>query len=71
MKTFKRNSKEKGFLEIIVVILIALILLRFLGVNIESVLAKQVVKDFFIYSKDMILLVWEDFLKIITAFKKS
>ena len=67
----KKNNTQKGFLELIVIILIALILLRFLGIDIETILAKQWVKDFFGYVKDMLVLVWQDFLEIISAIKNS
>lgn len=71
MTTKRFKSNQKGFLEIIVVVLIALILLRFLGISIDGILAKESVREFFGYVKDMLGLVWEDFLKIIGAFKKS
>jgi hypothetical protein len=63
------KSKEKGFLEIIVIVLIALILLRFLGISVDGILAKEGVKEFFAYTKDMLVLVWEDVLKIVKAVK--
>lgn len=66
-----QNTKQKGFLEIIVVILIALILLRFLGISVESILAKQWVQEFIGYVKDMLILVWQDFLRLVTAVKES
>lgn len=71
MKTNRFKTNQKGFLEVLVVILIALILLRFLGISVDGILAKEGVKEFFTYVKDMLVLVWEDFLKIIGAFKKS
>lgn len=70
MKT-QYKTNQKGFLEVIVVILVALILLRFLGINIEDIIANNAVKEFFGYVKDMLVLVWEDFMKIVGAIKKS
>ncbi len=67
MRTKPYKTNQKGFLEVLVIILIALVLLRFLGVNIDGVLAKEGVKEFFMYVKDMLVLVWGDFLKIIKA----
>lgn len=67
----KNLNTQKGFLELIVIVLIALILLRFLGIDIEAILAKQWVKDFFGYVKDMLILVWQDVLQIITSVKSS
>jgi uncharacterized protein involved in cysteine biosynthesis len=67
----KKPSTQKGFLELIVVILIALILLRFLGIDIKAVVAKEWVQEFFGYIKDMLVLVWEDVVTIFKAIKSS
>ncbi|MES2985570.1 MAG: hypothetical protein V4686_00405 [Patescibacteria group bacterium] len=69
MKINQHKSNQKGFLEVLVIILIALILLRFLGIDIDAILAKEGVQSFFAYVKDMLVLVWGDFMKIINAFK--
>ena len=69
----KSNSREiskKGFIEIIVVIIIALVLLNLIGVDLKAVLAKDSVKQFAQYVKDMCILVWED-LKMIAGFIKN
>lgn len=68
MKKNQYKTNQKGFLEVLVVILIALILLRFLGINIEEILAKAVVQQFISFVKDMFSLVWGDFVKIVKAF---
>ena len=65
-----KNTQQKGFFELIIIILIALILLRFLGIDIETILGKAWVKEFFGYVKDMLILVWQDLLKIIAAIKQ-
>lgn len=70
MKRKKLNT-QKGFLELIVIVLIALILLRFLGIDIKAILAKQWMKDFLGYVKDMLVLVWQDFLQIVASIKNS
>lgn len=67
----KKPSTQKGFLELIVIILIALILLRFLGIDLKAVLAKEWVRDFFGYVKDMLVLVWQDVVAIFKAVKSS
>ncbi len=67
----KIPSTQKGFLELIVIILIALILLRFLGIDIQAVLAKEWVRDFFVYVKDMLVSVWKDIVAIFTSIKQS
>lgn len=69
MRNTYSNTQQKGFFEIIIIVLIALILLRFLGIDIESVLAKAWVQEFFGYVKDMLILVWQDIVKIFTAIK--
>lgn len=65
----KKPVNQKGFLELIVIILIALILLRFLGIDIQAVFAKEWVRDFFGYIKDMLVLVWRDIVAIFHAIK--
>lgn len=67
----KKPVNQKGFLELIVIILIALILLRFLGIDIQAVFAKEWVRDFFVYIKDMLVLVWQDIVAIFNAIKGS
>jgi uncharacterized protein involved in cysteine biosynthesis len=69
MRNTHKNTQQKGFLEIIVVVLIALILLRFLGISVESILAKAWVREFFGYVKDMLVLVWQDIKSIFAAIK--
>lgn len=66
-----RNKKQDGFLEVIVIILVALILLRFLDVDISSVLNNVWVKEFFAYVKEMLILVWQDLKEIFKAVKNG
>lgn len=66
-----RNKKQDGFLEVIVIILVALILLRFLDIDISSILNKVWVKEFFAYVKEMLILVWQDLKAIFVAVKNS
>jgi len=61
---------KKGFIEIIVVIIVALVLLNLLGIDLKAILAKESVKQFFVYVKDMMILVWDD-LKLIFGFIKN
>jgi hypothetical protein len=61
---------KKGFIEIIVVIIVALVLLNLLGIDLKAILAKESVKQFFAYVKDMMILVWND-LKLIVDFIKN
>lgn len=64
------NSPRKlrgqgGFLQIIIVIIVALIALHLLGINLKDLLSKQWVQDFTIYIRDLLKLVWADIKEII------
>ncbi len=65
----KTNKQQGGFLELIVIILVALILLRFLNIDINGILAKAWVKEFIGYTKEMLILVWRDIVAIFYAVK--
>lgn len=67
----KKNNTQSGFLELIVIILVALILLRFLNIDISGLLAKEWVKEFLVYTKEMLALVWQDILSIYRSIKAS
>ena len=71
MHKHKRPQHQKGFLELIVIVLIAFIRLRFLDIDIQAVLAKEWVQDFLRYVKDMLILVWQDAVGIFKAIKGS
>ena len=66
----QREINNKGFIEIIVVIIVALVLLNLMGIDLKAVLAKESVRQFFTYVKDMIILVWSD-LKLIVEFIRN
>ncbi len=63
------KNKNKGFLELIIVIIIALVLLHVLGIDMKTLLAKPWVKDFFTYMIAILKLVWQDILDIIAFIK--
>lgn len=67
----KINRKQGGFLELVVIVLISLILLRFLDIDINSIFAKVWVKEFIMYTKEMLTLVWQDIITIFNAVKGS
>ncbi|MEI6042368.1 MAG: hypothetical protein WCQ00_02260 [bacterium] len=67
----KKISNQKGFIEIIVVLIIALVLLNVLGIDLKAVLAKDSVKQFITYAKDLIVLVWNDLKMLVDAIKNS
>lgn len=64
------TNNQKGFVELIVVVIVALVILHLLGISISGLLAKQWVRDFAIYVRDMLKFVWSDLLEI-AAFIKS
>jgi hypothetical protein len=64
-----RQTTQAGFLEIIVVIIIALVILNVLGIKISDILAKPWVHEFGVYFVSMMKLVWQDILEIIAFFK--
>lgn len=64
-------KNEKGFLELIVIILVALILLKFLNIDINSLLAKEWVREFITYTKEMLILVWQDIIAVFKAIKNG
>ena len=66
----KKLSENKGFIEIIVVVIIALVLLHVFGINLSTILHKQAVIDFFIYTRDLLRLVWVDLMQIINFGKQ-
>lgn len=65
----KHVAQQGGFLELIVIVLVALILLRFLNIDINGFLAKGWVKEFIGYTKEMLILVWQDIVAIYRSIK--
>ncbi len=63
------KNQRGGFLELIVIILVAIILLRFLNIDIEAVFAKEWFKEFVMYTKEMMSLVWQDIVAIFKIIK--
>lgn len=67
-KTYQ--SGEQGFVEFIVVIIIALVILHYLNIDLGTLLQKEWVRNLAIFIRDLLKLVWND-LKIIIDFIKS
>ncbi len=63
------QSTQRGFLEILVVIIIALVLLNVLGIDIKEILAKPWVKEFAAYIVSLMKIVWKDILEIVAFIK--
>jgi len=63
------SSAKGGFLEIIVVIIIALVLLNVLGININTILSQPWLKDFALFIWDLLKIVWYDVIQIVAFVK--
>ncbi|MCF7865070.1 MAG: hypothetical protein K9M11_01005 [Candidatus Pacebacteria bacterium] len=68
-QTAKQSKQQGGFLQIIVAIIIALVILNVLGVDLREVLAKPWVREFGAYIVSLMRIVWQDILLIIAFFK--
>ena len=68
-KVLAKGNKQSGFLELIVVIIIALVLLNVLGIDLKEILARPWVKEFAKYIFDMLKIVWADILQIVAFVK--
>jgi hypothetical protein len=63
------SGSKGGFLEIIVVVVVALVLLNVLGIDIKDILAKPWVKDFAQFIWGLLKIVWQDVLVIVAFIK--
>lgn len=69
-KNFKGyRSQSGGFIEFIVAIIIAIVMLNLLGINIVNVLSKPAIREFAMYVKDILIMVWNDLLQIVGFIK--
>lgn len=66
MKNFE--NKEQGFIKTIVIIVVALIILGYLGIDIKQVIDSPTTQHNFSYVTQVILYVWNHFLKDITFY---
>lgn len=64
-----KATTQRGFLELIVVVIIALVLLNVLGIDIKTILAKPWVKEFASYTLSLLKIVWQDILLIVAFIK--
>ena len=65
-KNFKGyRNQSGGFVEFIVAIIISIVMLHLLGIDIISVLSKPAVREFAMYVKDILIMVWNDLLQIV------
>lgn len=67
----KGLSQKGGFIEILIVIIIALLLLNYMGVDIKSILAQPWVKQFTLYVIQAFKVVWNGAVDIFTFIKTT
>lgn len=65
------GKRKRGFIQIIVLVIVALILLRVLGFSITDILAKPAVHEFAVTVKTMLKAVWQDLKEIFGFFKAA
>lgn len=65
MTNSKYVNKQGGFVEIFVALIIGLVILRLLNIDLGTLLQQQWVMNFAIFVRDMIVLVFHDFMKIV------
>ncbi len=77
MKTKRKDIRQEnddknkgGFIQIIIIVIIALVILRLLGFSIASILSKPAAHEFAVAVKTMLAAVWQD-LKDIFGFFRS
>lgn len=63
------RNQRGGFIEILVVLIIALVILHVLGIKVSDILAKPWVREFGAYIISMLKLVWQDILEIFAFIK--
>ena len=69
MKYFPKNKKDEGFIQLIILLIIALLVLHFLNISLKSLLSMQSVRDFFVYLWGLSKLIWQDFLLLLDFIK--
>ncbi|MFA6458943.1 MAG: hypothetical protein WCV79_00915 [Candidatus Paceibacterota bacterium] len=59
----KKNNGERGLVKMIVLIVIALIILGYFGFNLREIVSSPTVHDNLIYFKEVVINVWNSYLK--------
>ncbi|HZS42892.1 MAG TPA: hypothetical protein VFA52_01600 [Candidatus Paceibacterota bacterium] len=59
------KRQQGGFLQIILVLVIALVILHYLNISLLELLSKKSVHDFFVYVWDLTKIIWQDFLLLL------
>ncbi len=60
---------NKGFIQLIILIIIALLILHFLGISLANLLNQQSVHNFFVYLWSLTKIIWADFLLLLNFIK--
>ncbi len=63
------KNQQRGFIQIIVIVIIALVIIRLLGFRIGELLARPGVREFAVYVKTMLIAVWHDLKEIFGFFR--
>lgn len=59
----KKHSNERGFIRTIIIIVIALLILSYFGLNIRDIVNSPAGKDNFTYTQEVMIKVWNNYLK--------
>jgi len=59
-----KNINRKGFIRMIIVIIIALIVLGALGFNVKDIMNSEKVQTNLHYAWDLVIMVWNNFLAV-------
>ena len=57
-----KHTSHRGFFQIIIIVVIALIILGYFGMNIQEILARPVVHDNLVYFWDLLQSLWTNIL---------
>ena len=64
MKKNSNRQGSRGFIKMIILIVVALIVLGYLGFNLRNIVASPTVQDNFNYAKEVIVNIWNSYLKV-------
>jgi len=56
------NIKEKGIIEIVVVIVLAIVMMSLFGVNLRAVIESETLQENFAYVKNFVAPVWDGYM---------
>ncbi len=65
----KLKADSGGFIQLIIIVIVAFLLLHFLNISLSSILGKQSVHDFAVYAWGLSKEIWADFLLLLNFIK--